>query len=58
MAFPPFRNFDHVLVSVSTDFSSNSKQHASFHCIAYEYSHADWNGFHDHLRECVVVGYL
>ena len=35
MAFPPLGNFDHVVVSVSIDFLSNSQQDASFHCIAY-----------------------
>ena len=49
-AFPPFGNSDHVVVSVSTDFSSNSKQDASFHCIAYDYSHADWDSLRDHLN--------
>ena len=48
MAFPPLGNSDHV--SVSIDFSSNSKQDAPFHHIAYDYSHADWDGLHDHLR--------
>ena len=32
MAFPPLGNSDHVAVSVSTDFTSNSKQDVSFHC--------------------------
>ena len=22
-----------------------------FHCIAYDYSRADWDGLHDHLRD-------
>ena len=22
-----------------------------FHCIAYDYFHADWDSFHDHLRD-------
>ena len=42
MAFPPLGNSDHVVVSVSIDFPINSKQDAPFHCIAYDYSHADW----------------
>ena len=41
MAFPPLGNSDHVLVSVSTDFLSNSKQDALFHRVAYDYSCAD-----------------
>ena len=51
MAFPPLGNSDHVVVSVSIDFPINSKQDALFHCIAYDYSHADWDGLHDHLRD-------
>ena len=38
MAFPPLRNSDHVVVSVSTDFPSNSQRDAPFHCIAYDLS--------------------
>ena len=49
MAFPPLGNSDHV-VSVSIDFPSNSQQDAPFHCIAYDYSCADWDGLRDHLN--------
>ena len=38
MAFPPLENSDHVVVSVSTDFPTNSKQDGPFHHIAYDYS--------------------
>ena len=51
MAFPPLGNSDHVVVSVSIDFPTNSQQDAPFHCIAYDYSRADWDGLHDHLRD-------
>ena len=51
MAFPPFGNSDHVVVSVSIDFPSNSQQDALFHCIDYDYSRPDCNGLHDHLRD-------
>ena len=51
MAFPPLGNSDHVVVSVSIDFPSNSQWDALFHCIAYDYSHADWDGLRDHLRD-------
>ena len=51
MAFTPLRNSDHVVVSVSIDFPSNSKQDVSFHCIAYDYSCADSDDLHDHLRD-------
>ena len=45
MAFARLGNSDHVVVSVSIDFPSNSQQDASFHCIAYDYSCADWMVF-------------
>ena len=51
MAFPPLGNSDHVVVSVSIDFPSNSQQDAPFHRIAYDYSRADWDGLRDHLRD-------
>ena len=51
MAFPPLRNSDHVVVSVSIVFPSNSQWDAPFHRIAYDCSRADWNGLRDHLRD-------
>ena len=51
MVFPPLGNSDHVVVSVSIDFPSNSQRDAPFHRIAYDYSRADWDGLHDHLRD-------
>ena len=51
MAFHPLGNSDHVVVSVSIDFPTNSKQDPLFHCIAYDYSCADWDGLCDHLRD-------
>ena len=51
MAFPPLGNSDHVVVSVSIDFPINSKQDSPFHRVAYDYSRADWDGLHDHLRD-------
>ena len=51
MVFPPLVNSDHFVFSVSIDFPSNSQQDAPFHYIAYEYSHADWDGLCDHLRD-------
>ena len=41
LAFSPLENYDYVIVSVSIDFPSNSKQDAPFHCIVYDYSQAD-----------------
>ena len=51
MAFPLIENSDHVVLSVSIDFLSNSQQDSLFHCTAYDNSHADWDGFGDHLRD-------
>ena len=51
MAFPPLGNSYHVVVSVSIVFLSNSKWEVLFHGITYDYSRADWDGFHDHLRD-------
>ena len=51
VAFPPPGNSDHVVVSVSIDFPSNSQPDALFHRIAYDYSRADCDGFRDHLRD-------
>ena len=51
MAFPPLGNSDHVIVSVSIDFPTNSQRDAPFHRIAYDYSRADWDGLRDHLRD-------
>ena len=51
MAFPPLRNFDLVVVSVSIHFPSNSQWDAPFHYITYDYSHTDWDGLCDHFRD-------
>ena len=50
MPFPPLGNYDHVVVSVSTDFPSNSKRDALFHYMAYDCCCPDWDGPHDHLK--------
>ena len=50
MVFSPLRNSDHVVVSVSIDFPSNSQRDPPFHRIGYDYSRADWDGHRDHLR--------
>ena len=49
VAFPPFGKSDHIVVSVSIDFTSNSQQDALFHHIAHDY--ADWDGLCGHLRD-------
>ena len=51
MAFPLLGNSDHVVVSVSIDFPTNSQGDAPFHRIAYDYSRADWDGLCDRLRD-------
>ena len=51
MAFPTLENSDHVVISVSIDFPSYLQLGALFHCNAYDYSCADWDGLHDHLRD-------
>ena len=50
MAFPPLGNSDHVVVSVSIDFPSNSQRDALFYRIAYGYSRADWDGHRDYFH--------
>ena len=51
MTFPRLGNSFHVVVSVSIDSPVNSKQDTPFHCMAYDYSRADWDGLPDHLRD-------
>ena len=50
MVFLPLGNSDHVIVSVSVEFLSNSQQDAPFNLIAYDYSCTDWDSLHDHLK--------
>ena len=51
MPFPPSRNSDHVVFSVSIDFPINSKQDTPFHRVADDYSCADWDDCCDHLTD-------
>ena len=51
MAFPLFGNSDHLVVSISIDFPSNSQRDSPFHHIAYDYSRADWDSFCGHYRD-------
>ena len=51
MAFPVRGNYDDFVVSLSVDFPSNSQWDAPSYHIAYDYSHADWDGLCDHLRD-------
>ena len=56
IAFPPWGNYDNFVVSVSIDFPSNSQWDAPFYRIAYDYSHPDWDGLRDHLRDFPWAG--
>ena len=58
MAFPPLGNSDHVVVSDSIDFPSNSQRDAPFHRIAYDYSCADWDSVRNYLRVVLWEDYL
>ena len=58
MTFPPLGNSDHVVLSASMDFSSNSKRDAPFYCKAYDYFCADWDGLQDHLRKISLSSVL
>ena len=51
MALPPMKKSDHVVVSVTIDFPSNSKRDVLFHRIVYEYPRADWDSLRDHTRD-------
>ena len=51
MTFPPLGNSDHVAVSVSIDFPSYLQWGAPFHCIVFDYSHADWDSLRSNLRD-------
>ena len=51
VTFALLGNSDYVVVSVCIDFPSNSLRDAPFHCIAYDYSCADWDDLRDHLRD-------
>ena len=41
MTSPLLENSDHLVVSISIDFPSNSQRDSLFHCIAYDYSRTD-----------------
>ena len=50
MTFPPLGNYDTV-VSLSIDFSLNSKWDALVYGITCGYYCIDWAGLFDHLRD-------
>ena len=45
VAFPPLGNFDHVVVSVSIDFPSNSQWDGRFHCMHNFWLFSCWLGW-------------
>ena len=52
MASPCLGNSDHVVVSISIDFPSNSQWDALFHCVAYDYyCCADSDSLNYHFRD-------
>ena len=51
LAFPALGNSDHVVISVPIAFPLNLQWDAPCHCIAYEYSHTDWDSLHDNWRD-------
>ena len=51
LTFPSLGDSDNVVVSVSIDFPITSKQDATFHGVACDYSCADWDNLCDHLRD-------
>ena len=53
--FPPLGNSDHIVVSVSIDFPSNSQRDTPFHRIAYDYSRADWTDFVEEALSSVLL---
>ena len=40
-----------LLIILTTDFPINSTQDTPFYHVAYDYSHADWDGLCDHLGD-------
>ena len=40
-----------MLLSQLSDFPSNYQRDTLFYHLTYEYSCADWDGLHDHLRD-------
>ena len=47
----PSEGFYHVVLSVYVDLPLNSKAYAPFRYTAFDYTCADWNSFHDHIRD-------
>ena len=53
VAFLSLGSSDHVVVSVSINFLSNLKRDTSLRCVTYDFSCADWDNHHDHLRDAL-----
>ena len=49
--FPSIEKFWSCCCLSFHSFPLNSQWHALFHCMAYDYSHTDWEGLCDHLRD-------
>ena len=54
MALRTLENSDHVVVSVSIDFPTNSKRDALFHCIAYDYNIIYFYGLWTSIRKSTL----
>ena len=51
MTFRSLGNSNHVVVSLSIDFPSNSQRDTPFQRIVYDYSCSHWDGLQDHLGD-------
>ena len=51
---------DHLVISVDIDFIEKSRNEHPYQRNVYSYSKADWDGFHDYLRDVprpTIFGY-
>ena len=51
MAFPPLEIPIMLFSQFPLTFHQIHNHMPCFHCIAHDYSHADWDGLHNHLRD-------
>ena len=51
VAFSSLGDSEHVVVSLSMDFSVRSKIDDSSHRKAFDYSSTDWDSFHNPIRD-------
>ena len=45
------RTSDHLVISVDIDFMVKSTNEQPYHRNVYSFNNADWDGFHDYLRD-------